>query len=111
MALVDWLYHGANVIVALCYYAIAALITMGLVRERRIAVRELADLVIELTGTSSVVKHEPLPKDDPKQRRPDITRARRMLGWEPTVPVREGVSRTIEYFRSLMGTGPAPARV
>ena len=74
-------------------------------------VRELADLVIELTGTSSVVKYEPLPQDDPKQRRPDITRARRMLGWEPTVPVREGVSRTIEYFRSLMGTGPAPARV
>ena len=74
-------------------------------------VRELADLVIELTGTSSVVKHEPLPQDDPRQRRPDITRARRMLGWEPTVPVREGVSRTIEYFRSLMGTGPAPARV
>jgi dTDP-glucose 4,6-dehydratase len=74
-------------------------------------VRELADLIIELTGTSSVIKHEPLPQDDPKQRRPDITRARRMLGWEPTVPVREGVARTIEYFRSLMGTGRAAARV
>ena len=74
-------------------------------------VRELADLIMELTGTSSVIKHEPLPQDDPKQRRPDITRARRMLGWEPTVPVREGVARTIEYFRSLMGTGRAAARV
>ena len=74
-------------------------------------VRELADLIIELTGTSSVIKHEPLPQDDPRQRRPDITRARRMLGWEPTVPVREGVARTIEYFRSLMGTGRAAARV
>jgi len=74
-------------------------------------VRELAELVIELTGTSSSVIYEPLPQDDPKQRRPDITRARQMLGWEPKVPVRDGVARTIEYFRSLTETGRTPARV
>jgi dTDP-glucose 4,6-dehydratase len=73
--------------------------------------RELADIVIELTGTSSPVQYEPLPTDDPKQRRPDITRARQMLGWEPVVDVREGVSRTIEYFRALVGSGRIPARV
>jgi len=67
-------------------------------------VRQLADVVVELTGTSSSVVHLPLPEDDPKVRRPDITRARQMLGWEPLVDVREGVRRTIEYFRSLMGT-------
>jgi len=67
-------------------------------------VRQLADLVVELTGSSSPVVREPLPVDDPKVRRPDITRARRMLGWEPTVAVRDGLARTIEYFRGLVGT-------
>ena len=67
-------------------------------------VRQLADLVIELTGSASRIIDEPLPVDDPKVRRPDISRARTMLGWEPKVPVREGLARTIEYFRSLVGT-------
>src|SRR5688500_7366304 len=67
-------------------------------------VRQLADVVVELTGTRSPIVHRDLPEDDPKVRKPDITRARTMLGWEPEVPLREGVSRTIEYFRSLLGT-------
>jgi dTDP-glucose 4,6-dehydratase len=67
-------------------------------------VRQLAELVVELTGAGSRIVEEPLPVDDPKVRRPDITRARQMLGWEPRVPVREGLARTIEYFRSLKGT-------
>jgi dTDP-glucose 4,6-dehydratase len=68
------------------------------------AVAELARIVLELTGSDSKIDYRPLPADDPKQRRPDITRARTMLGWEPQVPVRQGVARTIEYFRSLLNT-------
>ncbi len=64
-------------------------------------VGELADLVLELTGSSSEIRHLPLPEDDPKVRRPDITRARELLDWEPQVPLREGLARTIEYFRGL----------
>jgi dTDP-glucose 4,6-dehydratase len=67
-------------------------------------VQQLAELVVELTGTKSAIVHEPLPRDDPKVRKPDITRARAMLGWEPRVHVRDGLARTIEYFRSKLGT-------
>ena len=67
-------------------------------------VKQLAELVVELTGTKAPIVRRELPEDDPKVRKPDITRAREMLGWEPQVPLREGVSRTIEYFRTLMGT-------
>ena len=67
-------------------------------------VRQLAELVIALTGTTSAIVQQPLPEDDPKVRQPDITRARTTLGWEPAVPLREGVDRTIAYFRGLMGT-------
>ena len=62
---------------------------------------ELADLVIALTGSSSKVVHRPLPGDDPKQRRPDITRARELVGWEPTIALRDGLVRTIAWFREL----------
>ena len=65
-------------------------------------VRELAEIVVELTGTSSKIVYRDLPVDDPKVRRPDITKARTQLGWEPKVSVREGVARTIEYFRTLI---------
>ena len=60
---------------------------------------ELAEEVIALTGSRSVIEHRPLPQDDPKQRRPDITKARNLLGWEPAVPLRDGLERTIGYFR------------
>jgi len=62
---------------------------------------ELANLVLELTGSTSQLVHEPLPVDDPARRRPDITRAKETLGWEPTIPLREGLGRTIEHFRTL----------
>ena len=68
-------------------------------------VKQLAEIVIELTGSSSEIVHEELPVDDPKVRKPDISRARRMLGWEPKVPVREGVARTVEYFRHFSSDG------
>jgi dTDP-glucose 4,6-dehydratase len=67
-------------------------------------IKQLAEMVVELTGTSAPIVYRDLPEDDPKVRKPDITRARRMLGWEPVVDVRDGLSRTIEYFRTLIGT-------
>ncbi len=65
-------------------------------------VRQLAEIVLELTGSSSSLAFKALPEDDPKVRRPDITRARTMLGWEPQVALRDGVGRTIEYFRGVL---------
>jgi len=59
---------------------------------------ELADLVIGLTGSSSSIVHHALPQDDPRQRQPDITKARNVLGWEPTVALKDGLIQTIEYF-------------
>jgi len=64
-------------------------------------VRELSELILSLTASKSKVERKPLPEDDPRVRRPDIARARAMLGWEPKVPLREGLQRTIEYFRAL----------
>jgi len=63
---------------------------------------ELAENVIELTNSNSKLVFEPLPADDPKQRKPDITLAKEKLGWEPTVPLREGLAKTIEYFDGLL---------
>ena len=67
-------------------------------------VRQLAELVVELTASKSPIISHPLPTDDPKVRRPDITRARKILGWEPSIQLREGLVRTIEYFRGLSGS-------
>ena len=67
-------------------------------------VGQLADMVVELTGTSAPIVYRDLPVDDPKVRRPDITKARTQLGWFPQVGVREGIARTIEYFRQLVGS-------
>ncbi len=64
-------------------------------------VKALAETVIELTGSSSKLIHLPLPSDDPKQRQPDISLAKKHLDWEPTVQLREGLAKTIEYFSSL----------
>ena len=68
---------------------------------------ELAETVIDVTGSKSEIVHEALPTDDPKQRRPDITRARELLGWEPEVSLREGLERTIERagVEALLGLG------
>ena len=68
-------------------------------------IRELAELVIELTGSSSRLKSEALPSDDPRQRQPDISRAKEMLGWEPTTSLRDGLVPTIEYFDKLLREG------
>lgn len=62
---------------------------------------ELAQQVIELSGSRSRIVHKPLPADDPLQRQPDISLARKHLGWEPTVPLREGLKKTIDWFKSI----------
>jgi UDP-glucuronate decarboxylase len=65
-------------------------------------IRELAEKTIALTGSSSELTRMPLPSDDPRQRQPDIRKARALLGWEPTVALDEGLERTIAYFRKLV---------
>jgi len=65
-------------------------------------IRELATTIVELTNSASTIEHATLPADDPMQRRPDIRLARKTLGWEPTVPLREGLQRTIAYFERLL---------
>jgi len=67
---------------------------------RESTIKEIAETIIRMTGSRSRIIHKPLPTDDPKQRRPDITRARSLLGWEPRVALEDGLARTIEYFRS-----------
>ena len=67
-------------------------------------VRQLAEEVLRLTGSRSKIVELPLPSDDPKQRRPDIAKARKLLGWEPQVPLQEGLKRTIAYFQESLGT-------
>jgi len=67
-----------------------------------ITMQELAETIIELTGSQSVVKHLPLPSDDPKRRCPDITLARKTLGWEPTTDLRPGLQKTADYFRQIL---------
>ena len=61
-------------------------------------IRQLAELVVEMVGSRSKITFQPLPTDDPRQRQPDITRARSQLGWQPTVKLREGLEKTIAYF-------------
>ncbi len=70
-------------------------------------IRELAETIIDLTGSASELVHKPLPADDPRQRRPDITKAHDVLGWAPTVALREGLTRTIAYFDDMLRTAPA----
>jgi dTDP-glucose 4,6-dehydratase len=75
-----------------------------------LTVQQMAERVIEKTGSASDIVHVPLPKDDPKVRRPDIAVARRELGWEPVVSLDEGLDRTIPYFRKLVEERGSEAR-
>lgn len=70
---------------------------------REFTILQLAEMVIEITGSRSEIVLLPIPQDDPRQRQPDITKARALLGWEPAVPVREGLQRTVAYFRDFLG--------
>jgi dTDP-glucose 4,6-dehydratase len=66
---------------------------------REMTIKEIATTIISMTGSSSKIVYKPLPTDDPKQRRPDITRARTLLGWQPKVGLEEGLSKTVDYFK------------
>jgi UDP-glucuronate decarboxylase len=67
-----------------------------------ISMRDLAARVCEATGSKSKIVRRPLPKDDPRRRRPDISRAKRLLRWSPKVPLAEGIAKTVEYFRHIL---------
>jgi len=74
-------------------------INMGNPEEYRVL--DLANKIIEMTGSSSIINQLPLPQDDPKQRCPDITKAKSILNWQPTVSLNEGLAKTIDYFRNI----------
>src|ERR1700728_1020102 len=71
------------------------------------SIRKLAEITIDLTGSASKIVHRPLPQDDPRQRKPDITRAHEVLDWRPTLPLREGLTKTIGYFENLLAKDAA----
>jgi len=71
------------------------------------SVLDLAYKVLEVTGSTSTIVHRPLPQDDPTRRRPDITEARRLLGWEPAIGLDEGLARTVEYLAQRLGGADA----
>jgi UDP-glucuronate decarboxylase len=72
-------------------------------------IRELAEIVIDMTGSAAKIVHRPLPADDPKQRRPDISKAQELLDWRPTVALREGLAKTAAYFEQLLAGEGATA--
>jgi len=87
--------------------AVTGPLNMG--NPQEVSVRGLAELIIRMTGSSSRIVYRPLPQDDPLQRRPDISRARELLGWQPTVRLEQGLERTIAYFdRLLSSRRPVP---
>ena len=74
---------------------------MNIGNPNEITIGDFAEEVVKLTGTSQKVIYKPLPQDDPKQRQPNIDKARKILGWEPKVSRSEGLKITYEYFKSL----------
>jgi len=78
---------------------------MNLGNPSEFTIAELADLVLDITGSKSEIVRKPLPFDDPTQRCPDIEFARNTLGWEPKVPLREGLVKTIDYFEEVVRLG------
>jgi dTDP-glucose 4,6-dehydratase len=71
--------------------------------QDEVTMLELASIIRDRTGSSSRIEHRPLPQDDPRQRRPDATRANEILGWRPAVSMEDGLARTIDYFRTVVG--------
>ncbi len=80
---------------------------MVLGNPHEMSVRQVAEMIVELSGSGSGIVFEPLPEDDPRRRCPDITRAREVLGWEPRVPPREGLQKTLGWFAGRSAASPA----
>jgi UDP-glucuronate decarboxylase len=78
---------------------------MNLGNPGEFTIRELAEIVIEMVGSKSRLVFKPLPSDDPKQRQPDISYAREVLGWDPRIVLREGLVKTIGYFDEMLKNG------
>jgi dTDP-glucose 4,6-dehydratase len=72
---------------------------VNLGNPQEMTILEFAERIVKLTHSASTIVREPLPEDDPKQRKPDIAKANRILGWEPTVPLEDGLQHTADYFR------------
>ena len=75
---------------------------MNLGNPTEFTIAQLADLVVKMTGAKSQIEYRPLPTDDPMQRCPDISLAKRALGWEPTIPLAKGLEQTIAYFKTIV---------
>jgi dTDP-glucose 4,6-dehydratase len=75
---------------------------VNLGNPNEMTIREFAEQILRVTGSSSPIVHRALPEDDPRQRQPDISKARRLLGWEPRVPLEEGLRLTLDYFRQSL---------
>jgi UDP-glucuronate decarboxylase len=84
---------------------------VNLGNPREFTIRELAETILEMTESKSRLEHLALPQDDPKQRQPDIKMARERLGWEPAVPLREGLAKTIAYFDRLLSEHGKPVPI
>jgi UDP-glucuronate decarboxylase len=84
---------------------------INLGNPKEFTILELPSLVVELTGSRSRIVHRPRPQDDPRQRRPDISKANDLLGWTPKMQLKEGLSRTISYFETLLSDGTVKASI
>ena len=82
---------------------------MNLGNPKEFTILQLAESIIELTGSASRIEKKPLPPDDPRQRQPDITLARDLLEWEPRIQLREGLEATVKYFDDVLRAGTIPA--
>jgi UDP-glucuronate decarboxylase len=78
---------------------------MNLGNPGEFTIKELAEIVVEMVGSGSKLIYKPLPQDDPKQRQPDIGFAKKELGWEPQIELRQGLVKTIEYFDAMLKKG------
>src|SRR5207245_7605633 len=75
---------------------------VNLGNPREMTIKQFAEEIIRITGTKSTIEYKPLPVDDPKVRQPDITRAKKVLSWEPRVEFDEGIKKTIDYFKASL---------
>jgi UDP-glucuronate decarboxylase len=101
--------HGAINMLGLAKRLRAKILQVG--NPKEFTISELASLVIELTGSRSRIAHRPRPQDDPRQRRPDISKANDLLAWAPKIELKEGLSRTIKYFEDLLSDATVKASI